>query len=124
MKKLDKPVELEGRIIRYKQIAKLKNKSGKMKGGTIDEELQKLVEKESFSNAQKILSYSNAIWNRGKPFLFISLGASPAYTFTALNTLLKNTNSQNSIVEIPLSGMSMIYTNNKTNPNQNKILIF
>lgn len=124
MKKLDKPVELEERVIRYKPIAKLKKKSGKMKGGTIDEELQKLVEKESFSNAQKILSYSNANWNRGKPFLFISLGASPAYTFTALNILLKNTKSQNSIVEIPLSGMSMIYTNNNTIPNQNKILIF
>jgi hypothetical protein len=33
MKKLDKPVELEGRVIRYKPIAKLKKKSRKMKGG-------------------------------------------------------------------------------------------
>ena len=33
MQKLDKPVELEGRVIRYKPIAKLKKKSRKMKGG-------------------------------------------------------------------------------------------
>ena len=33
MQKLDKPVELEGRVIRYKPIAKLKKKSLKMKGG-------------------------------------------------------------------------------------------
>jgi hypothetical protein len=50
--------KFEGRVIRYKPITKLKKKSGKMKGGTIDEELQKLVEKESFENAKKILSYS------------------------------------------------------------------
>jgi hypothetical protein len=35
MQKLDKPVELEGRIIQYKPIAKLLKKSGKMKGGYI-----------------------------------------------------------------------------------------
>lgn len=35
MQKLDKPIELEGRIIRYKPIAKLKKKSRKMKGGAI-----------------------------------------------------------------------------------------
>ena len=35
MQKLEKPVELEGRIIRYKPIAKLKKKSRKMKGGKI-----------------------------------------------------------------------------------------
>jgi len=33
MQKLDKPIELEGRVIRYKPIAKLKKKSRKMKGG-------------------------------------------------------------------------------------------
>ena len=33
MQKLEKPVELEGRVIRYKPIAKLKKKSRKMKGG-------------------------------------------------------------------------------------------
>jgi thiamine kinase-like enzyme len=33
MQKLDKPIELKGRIIRYKPIAKLKKKSRKMKGG-------------------------------------------------------------------------------------------
>jgi hypothetical protein len=33
MQKLDKPVELKGRVIRYKPIAKLKKKSRKMKGG-------------------------------------------------------------------------------------------
>jgi len=33
MQKLDKPIELEGRVIRYKSIAKLKKKSRKMKGG-------------------------------------------------------------------------------------------
>ena len=35
MQKLDKPVELEGRVIRYKPIAKLQKKGGKMKGGYI-----------------------------------------------------------------------------------------
>lgn len=35
MQKLDKPVELEGRVIRYKPIIKLHKKSGKMKGGYI-----------------------------------------------------------------------------------------
>ena len=35
MQKLDKPVELEGRVIRYKPIAKLKKKNRKMKGGYI-----------------------------------------------------------------------------------------
>jgi hypothetical protein len=35
IQKLDKPVELEGRIIRYKPIAKLKKKVGKIKGGYI-----------------------------------------------------------------------------------------
>ena len=35
MQKLDKPVELEGRVIQYKPIAKLLKKSGKMKGGYI-----------------------------------------------------------------------------------------
>jgi len=33
MQKLEKPVELKGRVIRYKPIAKLKKKSRKMKGG-------------------------------------------------------------------------------------------
>ena len=36
MQKLDKPVELEGRVIQYKPIAKLKKKSRKMKGGVIE----------------------------------------------------------------------------------------
>ena len=35
MKKLDKPVKLEGRIIQYKPIAKLKKKVSKMKGGEV-----------------------------------------------------------------------------------------
>ena len=35
MQKLDKPIELKGRVIRYKPIAKLKKKSRKMKGGVI-----------------------------------------------------------------------------------------
>jgi len=35
MQKLEKPVELKGRIIQYKPIAKLKKKGGKMKGGYI-----------------------------------------------------------------------------------------
>jgi len=35
MQKLDKPIELNGRIIRYKPIAKLLKKSRKMKGGVI-----------------------------------------------------------------------------------------
>jgi hypothetical protein len=35
MQKLEKPVELKGRIIQYKPIAKLKKKSRKMKGGVI-----------------------------------------------------------------------------------------
>jgi hypothetical protein len=35
MEKLDKPIELKGRIIRYKPIAKLKKKNRKMKGGVI-----------------------------------------------------------------------------------------
>ena len=120
MQKLDKPIELKGRVIRYKPIAKLKKKSRKMKGGTIDEELQKLVEEESFFIAEKILNYLNTTWNRGKPFLFISLGASPAYTFTALDTLLKKTDLKDSIVEIPLSGMSMIYTDRQTIPKNDK----
>jgi len=38
MQKLDKPVELEGRIIKYKPIVKLNKKSPKMKGGVIIEE--------------------------------------------------------------------------------------
>jgi hypothetical protein len=124
MQKLEKPIELKGRVIQYKPIIKLLKRFSKMKGGTIDEELQKLVEEESFSNAQIILNYSNTNWNMGKPFLFISLGASPAYTFIALDTLLKKIKSSNSIVEIPLSGMSMIYTNEYTNPTQNKINTF
>jgi hypothetical protein len=33
MEKLDKPIELKGRVIRYKPIAKLKKKIRKMKGG-------------------------------------------------------------------------------------------
>ena len=37
MQKLDKPVELEGRVIRYKPIVKLHKKGGKMKGGRIIE---------------------------------------------------------------------------------------
>jgi len=110
MKKLDKPVKFEGYIIRYKPVSKLKKKSQKMKGGTIDEELQKLVEEESFSTAEKILNISKA-YNIRKPFLFITIGASPAYTFTALHTLLHIINSQHSVVEIPLSGLSLI--NNK-----------
>jgi hypothetical protein len=36
MQKLDKPIELKGRVIRYKPIAKLKKKSRKMKGGVIE----------------------------------------------------------------------------------------
>ena len=36
MQKLDKPIELEGRIILYKPIAKLKKKSQKMKGGVVE----------------------------------------------------------------------------------------
>jgi len=35
MQKLDKPVELEGRVIRYKPVAKLYKKGSKMKGGKI-----------------------------------------------------------------------------------------
>jgi hypothetical protein len=35
MKKLDKPVELKGRVIRYKPIAKLNKKVSKMKGGEV-----------------------------------------------------------------------------------------
>ena len=35
MQKLDKPVELKGRVIRYKPVAKLDKKSNKMKGGVI-----------------------------------------------------------------------------------------
>jgi hypothetical protein len=37
MQKLDKPIELKGRVIRYKPIAKLLKKSPKMKGGKIIE---------------------------------------------------------------------------------------
>ena len=36
MQKLDKPIELEGRVIKYKPIAKLLKKSRKMKGGVIE----------------------------------------------------------------------------------------
>jgi len=36
MQKLDKPIELKGRVIRYKPIAKLKKKNRKMKGGVIE----------------------------------------------------------------------------------------
>ena len=36
MQKLDKPVELEGRIIRYKPIAKLDKKKKILKGGTLE----------------------------------------------------------------------------------------
>ena len=36
MQKLDKPLELEGRIIQYKPIVKLKKKNRKMKGGVIE----------------------------------------------------------------------------------------
>jgi hypothetical protein len=35
MEKLDKPIELKGRVIRYKPIAKLNKKTRKMKGGVI-----------------------------------------------------------------------------------------
>ena len=35
MQKLDKPVELEGRVIRYKPVARLDKKGGKMIGGKI-----------------------------------------------------------------------------------------
>ena len=35
MQKLDKPVELEGRVIKYKPVAKLDKKSSKMQGGGI-----------------------------------------------------------------------------------------
>ena len=35
MQKLDKPVELEGRVIKYKPVAKLDKKISKMKGGRI-----------------------------------------------------------------------------------------
>ncbi len=35
MQKLDKPIELKGRVIRYKPIAKLNKKTSKMKGGVI-----------------------------------------------------------------------------------------
>jgi hypothetical protein len=38
MQKLDKPIELKGRVIRYKPIVKLNKKGGKMKGGVIIEE--------------------------------------------------------------------------------------
>ena len=35
MQKLNKPIELEGRVIRYKSVVKLDKKGGKMKGGKI-----------------------------------------------------------------------------------------
>lgn len=35
MQKLDKPIELKGRVIKYKPVAKLDKKSSKMKGGRI-----------------------------------------------------------------------------------------
>jgi hypothetical protein len=35
MEKLNKPIELKGRVIKYKPIAKLKKKNRKMKGGEI-----------------------------------------------------------------------------------------
>jgi hypothetical protein len=38
MEKLDKPVELEGRVIKYKPVAKLDKKSSKMIGGNLSDE--------------------------------------------------------------------------------------
>lgn len=111
----------------YKKYLKYKIKYLNFKnqtGGEITEETQLNIISDSISNANEILRYSNETWNIGKPFLFISLGASPAYTFTVLDTLLKKIASPHSIIEIPLSTLSCLYSNEKWTPKPDKIQKF
>jgi len=45
IEKLKEPIELKGRVIKYKPVAKLSGKKGVMKGGMTELEIQKLREK-------------------------------------------------------------------------------
>jgi hypothetical protein len=63
MQKLDKPVELEGRIIQYKPIVKLQKKSRKMKGGMeiIGQGAEGIILRPNINNLRNISKVSKII---------------------------------------------------------------
>jgi hypothetical protein len=91
-------------------------------GSSILPELKEAVINDSIEIAQSILNYDN--FDREKPLLFICLGASPAYVYIALKTFIEKLRLSHSIIEIPLSGMSLIYSDEYTIPNADLLLLF
>jgi len=83
-----------------------------------DDEQKALFEqvvKDSIDVANTILTLNNTA-----PRLFVCLGASPAYVYSALSTIIRKRELSHNIVEIPLSGMSLIYSDSYTIPSEEK----
>lgn len=91
-------------------------------GSSILPVLKEAVINDSIEIAQTILNYDN--FDQEKPLLFICLGASPAYVYIALKTFIEKLRLSHSIIEIPLSGMSLIYSDKYTIPNADYLLLF
>ena len=84
IEKLKEPIELKGRVIRYKSFAKLSGKSGAKKGGMSHREWEKgnwIDQLEGYSDIEK--NYMKAYVNISKTGDFMSgykyLGISPEY---------------------------------------------
>jgi hypothetical protein len=71
IEKLKEPIELKGRVIRYKPVAKLSGKTGAKKGGMTELELQKWKEslRQKNQNLNTIISSKNDLEINEKNFI-------------------------------------------------------
>ena len=71
IEKLKDPIELKGRVIKYKPVAKLSGKTGAKKGGMKDLEIQRLKEKlrQQNQNLNTIISSKNDLEINEKNFI-------------------------------------------------------
>jgi len=100
IEKLKEPIELKGRVIKYKPVAKLSGKKGAKKGGMSELEIQRSKEslKQQNQNFKNIISSKNDLENNEKKFikefidLIISQGNSSNYQ--ELNTKYLATNTE------------------------------
>ena len=77
LEKLKEPIELKGRVIRYKPVAKLSGKTGAKKGGMTELEIQRLKEslRQQNQNLNNIISSKNDLDVNEKNFIkeFVNL---------------------------------------------------
>jgi hypothetical protein len=86
----------------------------------IEPSLRKDIIEDSIRIAREILSLKFS----DRPILYVCLGASPAYVYSALSAFITKSGSPNIAIEIPISGMTRVYSDEYTIPNDLKLTAF